>query len=154
MGLLDCWDGHTEQTKCRWPLLTLFQICSLSPFLNPGHFSAQRMTEVDRGLAEWQFGDGFPKFDLISTTATLMTIVAFAVYVDRERSRAATFKLHRTTPVPLRPGSRLGFEVEQVEHLFHGDLTAKSVEVDSWHGSFSLSDRTSVEEQRSRSLSL
>ena len=39
-----------------------------------------------------------------------------------------------TTSIPLVARSLARLEAEQVEDLLHGDLRAKPVEVDSWHG--------------------
>ena len=112
-------DTICGQSKYRWPLLSLFRV-SPSPGSNPGNFSAQRATEIDGGLVEWQVRDGGPELKLVSMTAALMAIVASGVYVDRERSRAPRVgRVHRTTPVPLSPGARSGLEVEQFQHSLH-----------------------------------
>src|SRR5208337_1769788 len=43
-------------------------------------------------------------------------------------------------PVPLYPRSLRGLEPKQAQNLLHRDLSANSVEVDTWHGCSSLGD--------------
>jgi len=101
----------------------------------PGDFHAQCETEIDRRLIEGQLGGSRPQLKLIALALAAMATVTSDRHVYREASgtRGRGF-VQGTTSIPLVARSLARLEAEQVEDLLHGDLRAKPVEVDSWHG--------------------
>jgi hypothetical protein len=100
----------------------------------PGDFHAQCATEIDRRLIEGQFGGSRPQLKLIALAVAAMATVT----TDRHVHGEATMTtgpgfVQGTASVPLVARSPAGPEAEQVEHLLHGDLRTKPVEVDPWH---------------------
>jgi hypothetical protein len=86
-------------------------------------------------LIEWQLGGCRPQLKLIAPAVAAMA----AVTTDRHVHGEATMTtepgfVQGTISVPLVARSLVRLEAEQVEHLLHGDLRAKPVEVDPWRG--------------------
>jgi hypothetical protein len=101
----------------------------------PGDFHAQCATEIDRRLIEGQLGGSRPQLKLIALAVAAMATVTAGRHVYREASVTAGRRVVQgTTSVPLVARSLARLEAEQVEYLLHGDLRAKPVEVDPWHG--------------------
>jgi hypothetical protein len=101
----------------------------------PGDLHAQCATEIDRRLIEGQLGGSRPQLKLIALAVTAMA----AITTDRHVHGEATMTtgpgfVEGTTSVPLVARSLARLEAEQVQHLLHGDLRAKPVEVDPRHG--------------------
>jgi hypothetical protein len=115
----------------------------LSPTPDPGYVASNATAKIDRGLMQGQPRGRCPKLKLVTVTAAAMAIVATDCQVHRERATAHGPGLMQwTTSVPLHPRSIRGLELEQAQDLLHCDLIAKSVEVDSRHGSYSRDDKT------------
>ena len=104
-------------------------------------------------MVEGQLGGGGPQVKLIAlAVATMATVTA-----DRDVHGEATMTtgpgfVQGTASVPLVARSLARLEAEQVEHLFHGDLRAKPVEVDPWHGFNAVCGCDLLEEGPFRSL--
>src|SRR5208337_3896162 len=141
-------------SKYRWPLLCCVCLgddmcCGVaarwarrsSATLNPGDVAAKAMAKIQRGLIQGQLRGRCPKLELVTVTVAAMAVVATDRHVHRER--AATSRrglMQRTNSVPLYPRSLRGLEPKQAQNLLHRDLSANSVEVDTWHGCSSLGD--------------
>src|SRR5271157_8008 len=141
-------------SKYRWPLLCCVclgdDMCrgvaarrarrsSATP--NPGDVAAKAMAKIQRGLIQGQLRGCCPKLELVTVTVAAMAVVATDRQVHRER--AATSRrglMQRANSVPLYPRSLRGLEPKQAQNLLHRDLSANSVEVDTWHGCSSLGD--------------
>src|SRR5271157_2802951 len=99
------------------------------------------MAKIHRGLIQGQLRGRCPKLELVTVTVAAMAVVATDRHVHRER--AATPRrglMQRTNSMPLYPRSLRGLEPKQVQDLLHRDLSANSLEVDTWHGCSSLGD--------------
>ena len=119
----------------------------------PGDVHAQCATEIDRRLIERQLGGRRPQLKLIALAVTAMAMVT----TDRHVHGEATMTtgpgfVQGTTSVPLVARSPARHEAEQVEYLLHGDLRAKLVEVDPWHGFGAVCGFDLMEEWPFRSL--
>ncbi len=55
---------------------------SSSPTVNPGNFSTQQATEIDRSVVEREFGGSRPQLELVALAVTLMAVVATVRHVD------------------------------------------------------------------------
>jgi hypothetical protein len=101
------------------------------------------MAEIDRGSMEGQLRGGRPKLELVTVALAAMAKVAAERNVHRERATTPRRGLmQRTSSVPLRPRSSRGLELKQAQDLLHRDLSANSIEVDTWHVCSSLGDTT------------
>jgi hypothetical protein len=90
---------------------------------------------------QWHLGDVCPECELVTSTPTLVAVVAALAYVHGERPAMLVLRfVQRTVPIPLISSAMNALESQQVEHLLHGDLLAKAVEIDTRHGwsSFSI----------------
>ena len=64
-----------------------------------------------------------------------VTMVAAGRHIHGEVSATRRRRfVQGTTSVPFVARSLARLEAEQVEYLLHGDLRAKPVEIDAWHG--------------------
>jgi hypothetical protein len=113
------------------------------------------MAQIDRGLMQGQLRGRCPELKGVALAAAAMAKVAAERHVHRERATTArTTVVQRTTSVPLHAGPIRGLEPEQVQDLLHHDLSAKSVEVDAWHGWASVGEGPLSGRAPFRSLSL
>ena len=138
------WGGASGRSEYRWPLLISVPVWdrevgrrgNWSPALDPGDFSSQRMAEVDHCGVEFALGKGGPEFQLVAVAAALVAAVATAGHVHGEVACSVGRRtvLGQGTPaVPLVAGCLARLEADQVQDVFHGDLAAQAVEVDSGH---------------------
>ena len=112
----------------------LFCSCLVSASLNPGDFVAEGAAKVNGGFIHGELVDHCPEFQLISVTLALVAVISSAVQVHRKRSTAAGRRtVDRARSVQLVSGSTRWLEAKLVQYLFHPDLSAEHVEVDTRH---------------------
>ena len=110
-------------------------VCLCSPACDPGDGPSEGSTEIDGGGVDWEPVDLGPEFELVSLALALVAVVPSGAEIHRERSASDRGGLvYGTRPTPLIAQAAGGCEVDQLQDLLHGDLVAKLVEIDSWHG--------------------
>ena len=106
----------------------------ISPALNPWDFAAEGMAKVHGGFVQGKLFNRWPKFQVISLTAAFVTEVSPRGQVHRKRSTAGGQRvMDWARSVQLVAGSTRWLEAKLVQYLFHRDLRAKHMEVNTWH---------------------
>ena len=103
--------------------------------LNPRNVAAESMAEIDRGWMQGQLRGGRPKLKLVTVASAAVATVAADRHVHRKRATTPRRGLMQgTTSIPLYPRSTHGLKPKQTQDPLHRDLSANSIEVDTWHG--------------------
>jgi hypothetical protein len=103
--------------------------------MDPRGFDPKTLAEGDGGLVERLLRGLEPELELVAATAAFVAVVAAPCDVHRERSAMlGGGVVEWTAAVPLLAATGSALELQQFEHLFHGDRVTKPVEVDAWHG--------------------
>ncbi len=83
---------------------------------------------------QWHASDVSPELELISFATALVAVVASERYINRKHSTILWRRfVQGAVSVPLVSRAMSGNELQQVQYLFHRNLSTKLVEIDTWH---------------------
>ena len=102
--------------------------------MNPGDSSLEPTAEIDRRTMERLPSGRGPQVQMVAITVTAMAVVATECHVHREATTTlGPGFMQGTAAIPLLARPTGGLEPQQVQHLFHRDLSTQPLEVDAWH---------------------